>query len=152
MRLLRPWHDHVGERAAGSQSAADRRQTCARRSPGIFAVAAPTHASFVRCCARRTRTGGHRAVNAPVFNRREFTTALGALVVAFSLDPRSARGQERLPGSLRGNRRLDAWIRINADGSATVFTGKVELGQGILTALAQIAAEELDLPLSRVEM
>ena len=47
---------------------------------------------------------------------------------------------------------LDAWIRINADGTATVFTGKVELGQGILTALAQIAAEELDLPLARVTM
>ena len=47
---------------------------------------------------------------------------------------------------------LDAWIRINADGTATVFTGKVELGQGILTALAQIAAEELDLPLARIAM
>ena len=47
---------------------------------------------------------------------------------------------------------LDAWLRINADGSATIFTGKVELGQGILTALAQIAAEELDLPVTRVAM
>ena len=47
---------------------------------------------------------------------------------------------------------LDAWLRINADGSATIFTGKVELGQGILTALAQIAAEELDLPLARITM
>src|SRR5262249_51371789 len=37
-------------------------------------------------------------------------------------------------------------------GSATVFTGKVELGQGIVTALAQIAAEELDLPLARISM
>src|SRR5262249_33760539 len=86
------------------------------------------------------------------FNRRQFTTGLGAVVVAFSLDPKLARGQERLPGGLQNNRRLDAWIRINADGGATVFTGKVELGQGILTALAQIAAEELDLPLARVEM
>src|SRR5262249_61052785 len=50
------------------------------------------------------------------------------------------------------NRGLDGWIRVNADGTATIFTGKVELGQGILTALAQIAAEELDLPLSRVKM
>jgi nicotinate dehydrogenase subunit B len=91
-------------------------------------------------------------VNAPLFNRREFTAGLGAIVVAFSLDPKLARGQERLPGSLQNNRKLDGWIRINADGSATVFTGKVELGQGILTALAQIAAEELDLPLSRVKM
>jgi CO/xanthine dehydrogenase Mo-binding subunit len=61
-------------------------------------------------------------------------------------------GQERLPGSLQNNRKLDGWIRINADGSATVYTGKVELGQGILTALAQIAAEEIDLPLARVRM
>ena len=50
------------------------------------------------------------------------------------------------------NRMLDAWLRINADGTVTVFTGKVELGQGILTALAQIAAEELDVPLARVTM
>jgi nicotinate dehydrogenase subunit B len=91
-------------------------------------------------------------VNAAAFNRRQFTAGLGAIVVAFSLDPKLARGQERLPGGLQNNRRLDAWIRINADGGATVFTGKVELGQGILTALAQIAAEELDLPLSRIEM
>jgi len=47
---------------------------------------------------------------------------------------------------------LDAWLRIDADGTATVFTGKVELGQGALTALAQIAAEELDLPLTRVKI
>src|SRR5213080_5197143 len=91
-------------------------------------------------------------VNGPAFDRREFAIGLGAIIVAFSLDPKLARGQERLPGSLENNRRLDAWIRINADGSATIFTGKVELGQGILTALAQIAAEELDLPLSRVKM
>jgi nicotinate dehydrogenase subunit B len=91
-------------------------------------------------------------MNAPVFSRREFTAGLGAIVVAFSLDAKLARGQERLPGSLQNNRRLDAWLRINPDGSATIFTGKVELGQGILTALAQIAAEELDLPLSRIEM
>ncbi len=91
-------------------------------------------------------------MNAPALNRREFTAGLGAIVVAFSLDPKLARGQERLPGSLQDNRRLDGWIRVNADGTATVFTGKVELGQGIVTALAQIAAEELDLPLSRIKM
>ena len=91
-------------------------------------------------------------MNAPAFNRRQFTAGLGALVVGFSLDPQPARAQVRLPGSLQGNRRLDAWIRINADGTATVFTGKVELGQGILTALKQIAAEELDLPLARIRM
>jgi nicotinate dehydrogenase subunit B len=93
-------------------------------------------------------------MNAPRLNRREVTAGLGGILVAFSLRPRAALAQEppRLPGSLQGNRRLDAWIRINADGTATVSTGKVELGQGILTALTQIAAEELDLPLARVNI
>ncbi len=95
-------------------------------------------------------------MNAPTLSRRSFTKGFGAgIVVAFSLDPAELLAQAapqapRLPGSLQINRMLDAWIRINADGTATVFTGKVELGQGILTALWQIAAEELDLPLARV--
>ncbi|MEJ0076986.1 MAG: molybdopterin cofactor-binding domain-containing protein [Alphaproteobacteria bacterium] len=83
-------------------------------------------------------------------NRRDFAKGLGSIVLAFTLEPALAQEQKRLPGSLNGNRMLDAWIRINADGSATVFTGKVELGQGAVTALAQIAAEELELPLTRV--
>jgi nicotinate dehydrogenase subunit B len=91
-------------------------------------------------------------MDGPVLTRRQLTAGLGAIVVAFSLRQPGVLAQQaaRLPGSLQGNRMLDAWLRINADGSATVFTGKVELGQGAITALAQIAAEELDLPLSRV--
>src|SRR5947208_11937801 len=85
-------------------------------------------------------------------NRRDFAKGLGGIVLAFTLDPALAQQQKPLPGSLGGNRMLDAWIRINPDGTATVFTGKVELGQGIVTALAQIAAEELDLPLARISM
>src|SRR5947209_15512512 len=85
-------------------------------------------------------------------NRRDFGKGLCGIVLAFTLDPAAAQQPKQLPGSLGANRMLDAWIRINADGIATVFTGKVELGQGIVTALAQIAAEELDLPLARVAM
>jgi nicotinate dehydrogenase subunit B len=92
-------------------------------------------------------------MNARNLSRREFAAALGGIVVSFGLAPRLALGQQAtLPGSLAGNPMLDAWLRINPDGTATVFTGKVELGQGIVTALAQIAAEELDLPLARVKM
>jgi CO/xanthine dehydrogenase Mo-binding subunit len=88
-----------------------------------------------------------------ILTRRQFGQATGALVLAFSFSPHHASGQSvSLPGSLADNRMLDAWLRINADGSATIFAGKVELGQGILTALHQIAAEELDLPLARVAM
>ena len=93
-------------------------------------------------------------MDAPQLPRRDFVTTLGGIVLSFSLVPRVVLGQEpaRLPGSLQTNRTLDAWLRINADGSVTVFTGKVEFGQGIVTALAQIAAEELDVPLARVTM
>jgi nicotinate dehydrogenase subunit B len=58
----------------------------------------------------------------------------------------------KLPGSLNANRRLDRWLRIDRDGTVTVFPGKVEIGQGILTALAQIAAEELDVSLERIRL
>jgi CO/xanthine dehydrogenase Mo-binding subunit len=58
----------------------------------------------------------------------------------------------KLPGNLNTNRRLDRWLRINRDGTVTVFPGKVEIGQGILTALAQIVAEELDVALDRIRI
>ena len=78
-----------------------------------------------------------------VITRRQFSQGAGALVLAFSLAPRPAPGQAAILsgqaagqlGSLANNRMLEAWLRINADGSATIFAGKVELGQGILTAL-----------------
>ncbi|ANN76894.1 xanthine dehydrogenase family protein molybdopterin-binding subunit [Bordetella flabilis] len=57
-----------------------------------------------------------------------------------------------LPFSLQGNPRLSTWLRIDAAGYVEVRSGKVELGQGILTALAQIAAEELDVDFTRVRM
>lgn len=58
----------------------------------------------------------------------------------------------QLPGSLNVNRRLSQWLSINADGTATVRTGKVELGQGIATALAQIVCDELGVAASRLRM
>ncbi len=45
---------------------------------------------------------------------------------------------------------LDSWIAVHADNTATVFMGKVELGQGTTTGMLQIAAEELDLAMSQV--
>ena len=95
----------------------------------------------------------------------------GGLVVFFALaGPALARddGQNRsgggegaggprkvrpdLPGSLATQPILDAWVRIAPNGHATVFTGKAELGQGIKTALVQIATDELDLPTRTVTL
>jgi len=57
-----------------------------------------------------------------------------------------------LPVSLAANPKLSAWLKFSSDGQVTVSPGKVEIGQGIVTALAQIAADELDIDLSRVQM
>jgi CO/xanthine dehydrogenase Mo-binding subunit len=63
-----------------------------------------------------------------------------------------AAAPRKLPGNLNTNRRLDRWLKINRDGTVTAFPGKVEIGQGILTALAQIVAEELDVALERIRL
>jgi CO/xanthine dehydrogenase Mo-binding subunit len=56
----------------------------------------------------------------------------------------------KLPGSLANNPHLTQWIAIGSNGVITLSSGKVEMGQGILTALAQIAATELHVPLSSI--
>ena len=89
----------------------------------------------------------------PSLSRRDFGRTLGALTIAFGMGaPALAADAAALPGSLARNRRLDAWLRIGADGKVTIFTGKVELGQGILTALLQIAADELDVAPERITL
>ncbi|MFY0578059.1 molybdopterin cofactor-binding domain-containing protein [Cystobacter fuscus] len=78
----------------------------------------------------------------------------GALVLAFSLAGPPGLGAQtapgKLPGDLERNPQLDARLRIGADGGVTLKTGKVELGQGVLTAFAQLCADELDIELSRL--
>src|ERR671935_523053 len=81
-------------------------------------------------------------------NRREFIATGGALIVSFALP---AFGQ-KLPGALDKEPMLDAWLRIGADGRITVFTGKAELGQGIKTAILQIAAEQLAVDMNAIEL
>jgi nicotinate dehydrogenase subunit B len=58
----------------------------------------------------------------------------------------------KLPVSLAANPVLSSWIRFSSEGHVTVSPGKVEIGQGIVTALAQIAADELDVDIGRVQM
>lgn len=96
----------------------------------------------------------------PVLSRRGLLQGAGGLVVSFALSP-AARAQQAaetpqlgddLPGSLADAPFLDSWIQVDSTGSVTVFTGKAELGQGIATALQQIAAEELGLPFNALTM
>jgi len=88
--------------------------------------------------------------------RRSFLQGTGSVILYFNMAPISALAQQAaavdLPTSLAGNPGLDTWLRIAADGSVTLSPGKCELGQGIQTALAQIAAEELDVAFNRVSV
>jgi len=87
--------------------------------------------------------------------RRRVLTA-GSLTLAFSMVPAWGQGgkggKAKLPGSLDKAPMLDAWIRIDAGSRVTVYTGKAELGQGIKTALLQVAAEELQLAPARLSL
>ena len=57
-----------------------------------------------------------------------------------------------LPVSLAANPMLSSWIRFSSDGEVRISPGKVEIGQGIVTALAQVAADELDVDIGRIRM
>jgi nicotinate dehydrogenase subunit B len=89
------------------------------------------------------------------FTRRQFLKGTGALVVGFNLlsPARQVLAQfATLPSGDIDPRSLDSWIAITPEGNVTFYTSKVEIGTGTLTALAQIVAEELDVPFSRVRM
>src|SRR5262245_17539149 len=164
MRLLHPGHDGAGAGAARAQPVTDAgadsplsqpqplplRHAHAHRARGGESGA--PHESRGACAS----PGRRQTVSGPLvhrISRRDFLATGGALIVSFSLPSSRAFGAEaesaakpkkaKLPGSLEGSPLLDSWIRIAADGTITVFTGKVELGQGIRTALLQVAAEEL---------
>ena len=91
------------------------------------------------------------------FSRRDFLKTSGALVVTFSaasvLERTGlAQGQFGTRASLIDPSQVDSWLAIAADGTVTAYTGKCELGQGILTAQTQLVAEELSVPLDRVTL
>ena len=86
--------------------------------------------------------------------RRQFLKTTGGLIVSFnlvSLAPAFAQSTVG-PGMDADPTQLDSWLAVAPDGTVTVFSGKVDLGTGVETALAQIVAEELDVPFNRIHM
>jgi nicotinate dehydrogenase subunit B len=84
--------------------------------------------------------------------RRDFLKIAGGLIVTFTLADSilPAVAQGTAPTKTVALDEVDAYLSIGAEGQVTLYTGKVDLGTGLRTALAQIAAEELDLPFDRV--
>ena len=90
-------------------------------------------------------------------SRRAFLKTSGALVVSFSaasLLPSSALAQGAFGVHMShiDPAQLDSWIAVGSDGMVTAYTGKCDLGQGMLTAQTQLVAEELRVPLERVRL
>ena len=85
--------------------------------------------------------------------RRDFLKTSGFLVVSFSMRD-AVFAQAPQPGRFDGpgTPQLDSWLAIDANGSVTAYTGKVELGHGLYTSQTQLVAEELCVPLSRVTL
>src|SRR5918911_594790 len=86
-------------------------------------------------------------------SRRDLLKAGGALVVSFAVDaaiPRWARAQTQTTGKPLDPSQVDSFLAIHADGSVTVYTGKVDVGTGLRIAVAQMAAEELGVRAERI--
>jgi nicotinate dehydrogenase subunit B len=88
--------------------------------------------------------------------RRDFLKITGCLTIGFSLGGFSSASPahvlQELPESLKRHPNINAWIEVLSDGRIRIFTGKLELGQGIRTAMAQVAAEELDVDIKNIEV
>jgi len=90
---------------------------------------------------------GKNSEDPSLMNRRQFLKLGGGIIILFSCgDLEAQQRRQELPTD------LNAFLRIGEDGHVTCFTGKVELGQGIVTSLGQMLAEELDVPFNSVEM
>jgi nicotinate dehydrogenase subunit B len=88
-------------------------------------------------------------------DRRQFLKVVGGGIVVCFAVPSSLAIQERERRRGPGQELpedFNAFLRIGEDGRVTGFTGKIEMGQGVITSLAQMLADELDVPLASVDM
>ncbi|HQR66100.1 MAG TPA: molybdopterin-dependent oxidoreductase [Thermoanaerobaculia bacterium] len=84
-------------------------------------------------------------------HRRDFVRLLGGgIIVLFTTDLSELLGQESRTRGYPTD--FNAYLRIAADGRVTVWSGKIEMGQGVVTSLAQMAADELGVPLDAIDM
>jgi nicotinate dehydrogenase subunit B len=84
--------------------------------------------------------------------RRDFLKAGGVLMVTFAVGAAPSRAIGAAPTKTVALDQVDGFLAVDGNGGVTVYSGKVDLGTGIRTAMAQIAAEELSVPLARIEV
>jgi nicotinate dehydrogenase subunit B len=87
----------------------------------------------------------------PLSRRQFLKLSGGGIIILFTLrDPEFLEAQGRRGQPLPGD--FNAFLRIGEDGRVSCFTGKIEMGQGVVTSLAMMLADELDVPLGSVDM
>jgi CO/xanthine dehydrogenase Mo-binding subunit len=85
-------------------------------------------------------------------SRRQLLQAMGALMVAAAVPVRAVAAVAGAAVKEMDPAQIDAWLAVGPDGLVTAFFGKPDVGQGVEVAIAQIVAEELDLPVERVSV
>ncbi len=86
-----------------------------------------------------------------ILTRRTFLKSAGSLMVTFTLLPQQSwAAGAAVPAKSVATDAVDGFIEIHPDNTVTIYSGKVDLGTGVRTAITQIAAEELDMPLTAV--
>src|SRR5437016_3932533 len=87
--------------------------------------------------------------------RRDFLRTSSAIIVSFAFDaalPEMGSSQTPEPGKPVDPREVDSFLAIHTDGSVTIYTSKVDVGTGLRIAMSQMVAEELDVPVDRINV
>jgi len=106
---------------------------------------------------KNTSTALYTSNALPALSRRNLLQGAGSLVVSFSL---GTLGENVLAQTVNASTKpksnatdeVEGFISVNSNGTVTIFSGKVDLGTGIRTAMTQIAAEELDVAFSKINV
>ena len=142
-------HDHGGGGAAQEEAEADRRRHRPRRSP-TSAAAAPSSRCARRSTPRRTREGRTAMNYVPKMNRRSFVVGTAAAGGGLAHRLRSSVRPEGRQRRRRATPEVGAWVVIKPDDTVVIRIARSEMGQGTLTGLAQLVAEELECDWSKV--
>src|SRR6202048_1486126 len=149
MRLLPERHDHGGYGAAQAEAEADRRRHRRSHHQYLSLRHLSTNPRGDSRCGQRLNREAAAMTYMPRMNRRSFvvgaTAAGGGLALGFSLPfgPQVVRAAD-------GSPEVNAWVVIKPDDTVVIRVARSEMGQGSLTGLAQLVAEELECDWSKV--
>src|SRR5262249_39760277 len=152
VRVLHQRHDHdqQGAPRAFPEPERSRDQEGPRRQ-SVSLRDAPADRGRRQARRRPDGEGGLAMLDAPT-TRRDFLKGTGALIVSFSLAGPLAEASAQTGAKPVALDEVDSFLTLASTGRVTVYTGKVDLGTGTRTALRQIVAEELDVPLDWIAL